>query len=462
MPPIRDYKSASPISQHQNPSSSGEDDIENLPPKSDKSLSMVDKKRGKRSPSINTRASRVGVTNFINVIKSLHPGESINYFPITKETLQEYIDSKRKALIKAGSLEQYLQHIQAYNIALGFGWDGHVFGPIIKKALDELRIYEDETSLKTGNILVVSSGQQQQPTLVNSVISQQLQQTQPFSSLDNNFLTSSNNDLSMNLITIDEDEDTNKLSYDDPIDEDISPLNENSKSISIVCFNATVIPFVILEQTAKVSLDNLTSPDPIQNLRQLYSNVSSLNIPKSWGNVDTSKLHYRIGTSEESFHYGLIDVSAFNRFWSSFNEPEVGRDVQLIVYRESISLLTSGQRRFNASPEPMYPTSQPQSPNRRSLGLYYSPALKSVTVRSKTKVYKQKIAVADTTTFATLISFAIKVQPPTGKQFVIRAADGALEYMPDDLVREVITGVEHTEIIVCIEDVGPPVNFDYF
>jgi len=61
---------------------------------------------------------------------------------------------------------------------------------------------------------------------------------------------------------------------------------ENSKSISIVCFNATVIPFVILEQTAKVSLDNLTSPDPIQNLRQLYSNVSSLNIPKSWGNVD--------------------------------------------------------------------------------------------------------------------------------------------------------------------------------
>ncbi|GET53910.1 hypothetical protein GLOIN_2v1572339 [Rhizophagus irregularis DAOM 181602=DAOM 197198] len=435
MPPIRDYKSASPISQHQNPSSSGEDDIENLSPKSDKSLSMVDKKRGKRSPSINTRASRVGVTNFINVIKSLHPGESINYFPITKETLQEYIDSKRKALIKAGSLEQYLQHIQAYNIALGFGWDGHVFGPIIKKALDELRIYEDETSLKTGNILVVSSGQQQQPTLVNSVISQQLQQTQPFSSLDNNFLTSSNNDLSMNLITIDEDEDTNKLSYDDPIDEDISPLNENSKSISIVCFNATVIPFVILEQTAKVSLDNLTSPDPIQNLRQLYSNVSSLNIPKSW------------------------DVSAFNRFWSSFNEPEVGRDVQLIVYRESISLLTSGQRRFNASPEPMYPTSQPQSPNRRSLD---SPALKSVTVRSKTKVYKQKIAVADTTTFATLISFAIKVQPPTGKQFVIRAADGALEYMPDDLVREVITGVEHTEIIVCIEDVGPPVNFDYF
>jgi hypothetical protein len=51
---------------------------------------MVDKKRGKRFPIINTRVSRVGVTNFINVIKSLHPGESINHFPITKDTLQEY------------------------------------------------------------------------------------------------------------------------------------------------------------------------------------------------------------------------------------------------------------------------------------------------------------------------------------------------------------------------------------
>ena len=64
--------------------------------------------------------------------------------------------------------------------------------------------------------------------------------------------------------------------------------------------------------------------------------------------------------------------------------------------------------------------------------------LKSVTVRSKSKIYKQKIAVADTTTFSTLISFAIKVSPPAGKQFVIRTADGALEYMLDDLAREVI------------------------
>ncbi|CAG8583388.1 36652_t:CDS:1, partial [Racocetra persica] len=150
MPPMREHQSLE--AQH-NPSASSEDEDPSSPAKSDKSMSPStdkDRKRGKRSPSINTRASRVGVTNFINVIKSLHPGESINYFPITKETLQQYIDSKRKALIKAGSLEQYLQHIQAYNIALGFGWDGHIFGPIIKKALDELRSHEDEM-LKSSN-----------------------------------------------------------------------------------------------------------------------------------------------------------------------------------------------------------------------------------------------------------------------------------------------------------------------
>ena len=109
-------------------------------------------RRTKRSPSLNTRASRVGVTNFINVIKSLHSGEQITYFPITERLLEEYIDAKRKAMIKAGSLEQYLQHIQAYNISLGFGWNGQSFGPIIKKTLDELRSSEEE-ALKTSMIL---------------------------------------------------------------------------------------------------------------------------------------------------------------------------------------------------------------------------------------------------------------------------------------------------------------------
>ena len=115
-----------------------------MPPIREHASAESSKKQKRKQPSIVTRASRVGVTNFINVMKSLHPGESMTYFPITKLTLQEYIDSKRKALIKAGSLEQYLQHIQAYNIALGYGWDGSIMGPIIKQALDELRASEEQ------------------------------------------------------------------------------------------------------------------------------------------------------------------------------------------------------------------------------------------------------------------------------------------------------------------------------
>ncbi|CAG8517118.1 1306_t:CDS:2 [Funneliformis caledonium] len=456
MPPIREHQT-SPSSQHQpNAHSSGEEDHSSTKSDKSNSLLLADKdrnRRGKRSPSINTRASRVGVTNFINVIKSLHPGESINYFPITKETLQEYIDSKRKALIKAGSLEQYLQHIQAYNIALGFGWDGHVFGPIIKKALDELRNYEDEISLKTGNVLIVSSSQPQQPTLINSAISQQ---SNPFSnSLESNFNSSPDADVRLeNLFTIDEDDTMN----DDLLDEvlSIEEQEKNSKKvIHVVCFDASTIPFVVLDQRAKIFLDNLNSPDPTQNLRQLYANVSSANFPKSWGDVDL-KLHYRVESREDAHHFSLSGEPSFVQFWSKFNE--FGNDVQLIVYRK-FSIVNTSQRRFHASPEPILP-SRPSSPHPIQSSLD-SQTLKSVTVRSKARIYKQKIAVSDTTTFTSLISFAIKVPPPVGKQFVIRAADGVLEYMPGDFVREVITGIEHTEILICLEDAGP-VNFDYF
>jgi hypothetical protein len=75
--------------------------------------------------------------------------------------------------------------------------------------LNELRIYEDKTSLKSG-----------QPTLVNSVIPQ-LQQSELFSSsLENNFITNSIVENVMNLITIDENE---KLGcYDDFNDNDLN------------------------------------------------------------------------------------------------------------------------------------------------------------------------------------------------------------------------------------------------
>ncbi|CAG8696747.1 6028_t:CDS:2 [Funneliformis mosseae] len=154
------------------------------------------------------------------------------------ETLQEYIDSKRKAHIKAGSLDQYLQHIQA-------------FGRI--KKLRRRDFLKDRKCL---NRLP------QQPTLINSAISQR---SNPFSnSLESIFNSSPNaEDDTMNDNLLDE-----VLSIDEKI---------SKKVIHVVCFDVSTIPFVVLDQRAKVFLDILNSPDPTQNLRQLYSNVSSAN-----------------------------------------------------------------------------------------------------------------------------------------------------------------------------------------
>ncbi|CAG8633569.1 3939_t:CDS:2 [Funneliformis mosseae] len=78
--------------------------------------------------------------------RNIHSKSSPNIITrALRETLQKYIDSERKDFIKAGSLDQYLQQFQAYNIAL------------------------DETSSMIESI----SSQPQQPTLVNSAISQQ-------------------------------------------------------------------------------------------------------------------------------------------------------------------------------------------------------------------------------------------------------------------------------------------------
>ncbi|CAG8441672.1 1198_t:CDS:2 [Scutellospora calospora] len=444
MPPIREHQS--PLEAQQNPSVSSEDEDPSSPAKSDKSMSPTDndRKRGKRSPSINTRASRVGVTNFINVIKSLHPGESLNYFPITKETLQQYIDSKRKALIKAGSLEQYLQHIQAYNIALGFGWDGHVFGPIIKKALDELRSYEEEVS-KSSSQSILST-----PVTLDAIVTSNASVPEAMK-IDNR---------NPNLFTINEsDERIGTTIYVD-LENDISSLREQekvSKVIPIVCFDTTKIPFTIMDQHTRINLDNLNFSDTLQNLRQLYSNISFVNLPKSWGSVDISRIYYRIGTQDDSQHFGLFDESTFNRFWASYDDREAGKDVQLVIYRNADPSIVNTSE---ISPElfgSQSKSSRITYMDRRS----DIPILKSVTIRSPTTVYKQKVAVSDTTTFSSLISFAIKAIPPAGKQFVIRASDGSFEYVPEDTIRDVIVGVEHTDLIVTVEDIKQ-IDFDYF
>jgi hypothetical protein len=91
-----------------------------------------------------------------------------------------------------------------------------------------------------------------------------------------------------------------------------------------------------------------------------------------------------------------------------------------------------------------------------------TPVLKSVTVRSKAKIYKNKVAVSDTTTFFSLVMFAINnATTPQNKQLVIKSPDDSFEYIPNDLIRDVITGVEHAEIVVSLENASS-VDFDYF
>ena len=90
------------------------------------------------------------------------------------------------------------------------------------------------------------------------------------------------------------------------------------------------------------------------------------------------------------------------------------------------------------------------------------PVLKSVTVRSETKIYKHKVAISNTTTFSSLVNFAINnATAPPNKRIIIRSADDLLEYIPNDLIREVIKGIEHTEIVVSLED-AEGVDFDSF
>ena len=87
--------------------------------------------------------------------------------------------------------------------------------------------------------------------------------------------------------------------------------------------------------------------------------------------------------------------------------------------------------------------------------------IRSVTIRSPSKVYKNNIAVTDNTTFESLINFAFKKPPPSGKQFVLMSANGELEYMPGDVVRKAIHGVGHADVIVRVEDVRE-VDFSHF
>ncbi|CAJ0854051.1 9631_t:CDS:2 [Entrophospora sp. SA101] len=378
-----------------------------------------------------------------------------------EKLLEEYINAKRKSMIKSGSLEQYLQHIQAYNISLGFGWNGLIFGPIIKKALDELRTVEEEV-IKTSLIL-----------------------QQHHNNINNDSLSSNDKEMVMMII-----------------DDEIDDANSNDS--------------IQLDQQIEIYLDDMNFPKSNQTYKNFHSNVvSSTAFPTSWGNVDVKKLYYKVirknkkektlvenktkVVDDDAKGNGIImmienddsnnkdigdknvdeskkttaikkkavasnnnddycndviielnDEDSFNKFWkivkNIYNETDDKEDLK-------------GKGEGGPVNHDKNPDDNDAEDDEYELT---TPLLKSVTVRSKKKVYKQKVAVSDTTTFSSVVTFAINnASAPPNKQFVIRSADSSLEYIPNDLIREVISGVEHTDIVVSLEN-SQGVDFDYF
>jgi hypothetical protein len=81
-------------------------------------------------------------------MKSVHPNEE-SFFPVTKDYMEEYITTKKKqGSIKANSLDQYFQHIESYNMAMGHGWDAEVFEPMMRDVLEELEKAEGKNPRK--------------------------------------------------------------------------------------------------------------------------------------------------------------------------------------------------------------------------------------------------------------------------------------------------------------------------
>ncbi|CAG8551712.1 29103_t:CDS:2 [Gigaspora margarita] len=389
-------------------------------PATRKHLHISKPRRRQRSVSLTTRASRCGVKNYVNVLKSVHPTVEL-FFPVTKQYLQEYIDAKKKqGTIKANSLDQYFQHIESYNMALGHGWDSQEFEPMMREVLEDLvRIEEKYNSTRKSTL---TPG----------------------------------------------DEESDELSHED--------VNEiaSSSSVTLVCFDVSQSPHIKLEREIKIPVTNIDpNIEPNNALQQLYINISNAKLPKKWGKVDLTVVYYQNPLDKEQLHYALNDDRALKFFWDDY-QREAG--VQLVVYtkQRSVTPVTTMQplpvsdtNATSSKAVPLAPLTPRKSPPRlpQIPGLDFnsgpesstpSPTflqLKSVTIRSPNRVYKQNVAITDKTTFASLLSFAIKRPPPPGKQFVLQSSDGELEYMPEDPVRKVIHGVLHADVIVKMEDI---------
>ncbi|CAG8487018.1 1641_t:CDS:2 [Paraglomus occultum] len=409
-------------------------------PATRKHLHISKPRRRQRSVSLTTRASRCGVKNYINVMKSIHPNEE-SFFPVTKEYMEEYIATKKKqGSIKANSLDQYFQHIESYNMAMGHGWDAEIFEPMMRDVLEELETVEGKNpKKKTGK------------------------------------------------------------------DDEVQNENENTTSslqLTLVCYDSSSSPPARIDFTSKLVLPDLTAADPANALKLIYETLSKYRPPKRWGDVDKSMLYYRLESWDADQRCSLADEEGYKTFWTHVcSQTETGNAVQLVVHGKR----NTGGNAANGAPKtnlvigtninhtptnlPLAPLTPRKSPPRLSntgldmiTGLFgmnefnnfefpnaeYSPVssptfqqIRSVTIRSPSKVYKNNIAVTDNTTFESLINFAFKKPPPPGKQFVLMSANGELEYMPGDVVRKAIHGVGHADVIVRVEDVRE-VDFSHF
>ncbi|CAG8459674.1 3620_t:CDS:2 [Ambispora gerdemannii] len=141
---------------------------------------------------------------------------------------------------------------------------------------------------------------------------------------------------------------------------------------------------------------NLTSADSLQNLYQLYTNIAPLNLSSQQNAVDTSHLFYRIGNSQ---HFGLTD--------------------------DQHSLISGKQILTNVRISPIESSaSASSSPSSRKSHAFIG----STSSENNRKQYHQW-------------------------------ENNLCEYMLEDLVKVVITGIEHAGLLVSLEDVGP---IDYF
>ncbi|CAG8469237.1 18613_t:CDS:2 [Acaulospora morrowiae] len=328
-----------------------------------------------------------GVKNYTNVLKELHP--NANIFPVTKEHLKEYLNSKLEDKIKHGTLEQYIQHIRACNIEKGHGWD-HNFNPIIKEAMNNLKAMTQRYFPDTPA-----------PSPYMGYLSHDNDQWQ----IPNGILFPSKPTLA-EIVGGTETEiyNNNQIAewYTDSEGKLVSPFwhPENEEATHDHSGLAPII--------ARIPEGNLIATDEI---------VTPSNSNDQWRS-ENGKL--------------------FSPFIPSKLE-ENARDTP------------NNQFQYYESPTDESSTTSKSD---------FSDTL-TVTIKSRSRVYKRNLVVTEDTTFDKLMFFAFGMNPPIGKHFAIRDDSGDLEYIPSELVRKAITGVNHATLVVSIEDNGL-VDFNNF